>query len=233
MISMTEKMERPEKRAHLCCFIFFLRLRWVLSSWTARPSSAALSAVRPSAGLRPSRWSVASQPTELLTAFIARARARSRAVSASASGVVSGGLSSVAGAAGACVRVGPRTSVEEASKRTAAGWESTSGRCWAKNWCRRRSGALSGGWEASTVGAEVNAGRAGECGGEAEGKGEGGTEGSSGGDEDDCWGSLLLPLLLGVLASTRVGDFALAEGTTLGGLDELKNLPPGGFENRE
>ena len=70
--------------------------------------------------------------------------------------------------------------------------------------------------------------------GVAEGTGEGGVEVSSG---VDCWGSLLLLLLLGVLASTRVGDFALLAlappGTTLGGLEELKNLPPGGFENRE
>lgn len=84
--------------------------------------------------------------------------------------------------------------------------------------------------------AEVNPGRDGECGAEAEGTGEGGAEGSSGGDgeeEEACCGSLLLLLLLGVPASTREGDFALAAGTTLGGLDELKNLPPGGFENRE
>ena len=59
---------------------------------------------------------------------------------------------------------------------------------------------------------------AGACGADAEGTGEDEREGSSGGDE----GSLF--------ASTRVGDFA---GTTLGGLEELKNLPPGGFENRE
>ena len=178
---------------------------------------------------------MASQLTELLTAFIANVRARSLAVSASASGVVSGGLSSVAGAVlvlgrgGAWVWV-PRTSVDEASKSAEAGWASTSGRCWEKNWWRRRSGALRGGWDARTVGAEhvvvVSAGV-------AEGTGEGGVEVSSGAD---CWGSLLL-LLLGVLASTRVGDFALLAlappGTTLGGLEELKNLPPGGFENRE
>jgi hypothetical protein len=69
------------------------------------------------------------------------------------------------------------------------------------------------------------------CGGE--GTGEGGTEDSSGVEEEEeeaCCGSLLGLLLA---ASTRVGDFALAEGTTLGGLEELKNLPPGGFENRE
>jgi hypothetical protein len=30
-----------------------------------------------------------------------------------------------------------------------------------------------------------------------------------------------------------VADFALAGGTTLGGLDELKKRPPGGFEKRE
>jgi hypothetical protein len=38
---------------------------------------------------------------------------------------------------------------------------------------------------------------------------------------------------LAVAASTRVADFALAGGTTLGGLDELKKRPPGGFEKRE
>ena len=40
---------------------------------------------------------------------------------------------------------------------------------------------------------------------------------------------------MAVLASTRVADFAeaLAGGTTLGGFDELKKRPPGGFENRE
>lgn len=40
---------------------------------------------------------------------------------------------------------------------------------------------------------------------------------------------------MAVLASTRVVDFAeaLAGGTTLGGFDELKKRPPGGFENRE
>lgn len=175
---------------------------------------------------------MASQLTVLLTAFIARVRASSRAVSASASGVVSGGLSSVAGVpvlGGGAAWV-PRTSVDEASKSAEAGWESTSGRCWEKNWWRRRSGALSGGWDARTVGAETNAGRAGECGGVVDGTGEGGAEESSGVDEEACWGSLLF----GVLASTRVGVFALlAPGTTLGGFDELKNLPPGGFENKE
>jgi len=103
------------------------------------------------AGLSPSRRNVASQLTALLTAFIARVRERSRAVSASASGVVSGGPSSVAWAAraeavpGACGGAGPRVSVAELSKSAVAGWESTSGRCCAKNWCRRRSGPLSGG----------------------------------------------------------------------------------------
>ena len=57
-------------------------------------------------------------------------------------------------------------------------------------------------------------------------------EESSGKDEDAgcCWVSTLV-----VLASTRVGDFAEAPvgGTTLGGFDELKKRPPGGFENRE
>ena len=220
----------------MCFFIFFLLLRCVLSNLTARPSSAAFSAAsRPSAGLSPSRRNVASQLTELLTAFIASVRARSLAVSASASGVVSGGLSSVAGAVlvvlgrgGAWVWV-PRTSVDEASKRAEAGWESTSGRCWEKNWWRRRSGALRGGWDARTVGAaeHVVVDTAWSA-GAVEGTGDGGVEGSSA-----CWGSLLL---LGVLASSRVGDFALlalAPGTTLGGLEELKNLPPGGFENRE
>jgi hypothetical protein len=33
--------------------------------------------------------------------------------------------------------------------------------------------------------------------------------------------------------STRAADFALAGGTTLGGLEELKKRPPGGFEKRE
>jgi hypothetical protein len=76
---------------HLCFFIFFLRLRLVLSSSTARPPSSVLSAES-----SPSRRNVASQLTALLTAFIASVRARSRAVSASASGVVSGGSSRVA-----------------------------------------------------------------------------------------------------------------------------------------
>jgi hypothetical protein len=58
----------------------------------------------------------------------------------------------------------------------------------------------------------------------------GDVEESSGKDEEGCcWDSPL-----GVLASTREGDdFALAGGTTLGGFEELKKRPPGGFENRE
>jgi hypothetical protein len=55
-------------------------------------------------------------------------------------------------------------------------------------------------------------------------------EGSSGKGEDACcccWVSLLF-----VLVSTRVAAFAEA-GITLGGFDELKKRPPGGFENRE
>jgi hypothetical protein len=83
-------------------------------------------------------------------------------VSASASGVVSGGSSNVAWAAadaeavvvelGPCGGVGLSLSVVEESKSADAGWESTSGRYCEKNWCRRRSGVLSGGWEASAVG---------------------------------------------------------------------------------
>jgi hypothetical protein len=57
-------------------------------------------------------------------------------------------------------------------------------------------------------------------------------DGSSGKDEDACccWVSPLA-----VLVSTRGADFgeALAGGMTLGGFDELKKRPPGGFENRE
>lgn len=79
--------------------------------------------------------------------------------------------------------------------------------------------------------------------GSAEGVGETAEEVTFDGDEDDveessgkdedaccCWVSPLV-----VLASTRVADFgeALAGGTTLGGFDELKKRPPGGFENRE
>jgi len=58
-------------------------------------------------------------------------------------------------------------------------------------------------------------------------------EGSSGKDEDACCCCWVSPLA--VLASTRVAGFAeaLAGGTTLGGFDELKKRPPGGFENRE
>ena len=207
----------------------------MLSNPTARSSSAAFSAARPSAGLRPSRRNVSSQPTELLTAFIANVRARSRAVSASASGVVSGGLSSVVTVpfwfwGESVVVVGPRTSVDEASKSAVAGCERTSGRCCAKNWCRRRSGALSGGWDARiVVGGAAVGGFAVECGVvEDEGTGEADEEESSGEGEEACCGSFVL------VPSTRVGDFAvLAAGTTLGGFEELKNLPPGGFENRE
>lgn len=92
-----------------------------------------------------------SQLTALLTAFIANVRARSRAVSESASGVVSGGSSSVAWGTeeavvvpGSCGGAGLRASVGEESKSAAAGWVRMSGRCCEKNWCRRRSGALSG-----------------------------------------------------------------------------------------
>jgi hypothetical protein len=83
------------------------------------------------------------------------------------------------------------------------------------------------------VGGAAVGGRVVERGGvvEDEGTGEGGEEGSSDGEEEEeeaCCGSFVL------LPSTRVGFFAvLAAGTTLGGLEELKNLPPGGFENRE
>jgi hypothetical protein len=55
---------------------------------------------------------------------------------------------------------------------------------------------------------------------------------SSGKGEDVCccWVSPLA-----VLVSTRVADFAeaVAGGTTLGGFEELKKRPPGGFEKRE
>lgn len=93
-------------------------------------------------------------------------------MSASASGVVSGGSSKVAWAAAdaeavvvelePCGGAGLSVSVVEESKSADAGWESTSGRCCEKNWCRRRSGALSGGWDASAVGAAEGVGRAGE-----------------------------------------------------------------------
>jgi len=125
------------------------------------------------------------------------------------------------------------------SKRDDAGCERTSGRCWEKNWCRRRSGALRGGWDANAIGTNDDAFPwrvAPECGvgsGDgraASGTGEGGVEGSSEEDEEDCCGSLALLLLL--VASTRV-LLAVGVGTTLGGLEELKNLPPGGFEKRE
>ena len=182
---------------------------------------------------------MASQLTALLTAFIANVRARSRAVSASASGVVSGGSSSVpweteAGVVfvvlGPCGGAGLRASVGQESKSVVAGWERTSGRCCEKNWCRRRSGALSGGWDARAMGAVEGAGRAG-AGVALDGGVAVVVEGSSGKDEDCCcWVSPFAEL-----ASTRVGDFAeaLAGGTTLGGFDELKNRPPGGFEKRE
>jgi len=89
-------------------------------------------------------------------------------VSASASGVVSGGSSNVTWAAaaavelGACGGTGLSVNVVEESKSADEGWESTSGRCCEKNWCRRRSGALSGGWDASAVGTAEDVGRAGE-----------------------------------------------------------------------
>jgi hypothetical protein len=213
----------------------------VLSSSTVRPWSP--SAAIFSAGLRPSRRNVASQLTALLTAFITNVRERSRAVSASASGVVSGGSSNVAWAAadaeavvvelGPCGGAGLSVSVVEESKSADAGCESTSGRYCEKNWCRRRSGALSGGWDASAVGAADGVGRAGEDNPALDGDVVVVPEASSGKDDDVCcWVSLVA-----VLASTRVVDFAeaLAGGTTLGGFDELKKRPPppGGFENRE
>ncbi len=185
---------------------------------------------------------MASQLTALLTAFIANVRARSRAVSASASGVVSGGSSNVAWAAAdaeavvvepvSCGGVGLRVSAGEESKSTDADWESTSGRCCEKNWCRRRSGALSGGWDANAVGAAEGIGRAGEEDAAVEGVIVVVPEASSGKDEDVCC-CCVSPLA--VLVSTRVADFAeaLAGGTTLGGFEELKKRPPGGFEKRE
>lgn len=162
-------------------------------------------------------------------------------MSASASGVVSGGFSSVAWGTeaeavfvmlGPCGGAGLRVNVGQESKSAVAGWERTSGRCCEKNWCRRRSGAFSGGWDASATGAVEGVGRAG-------GEGvalDGGVavvvvEGSSGKDEDCCcWVSPFAEL-----ASTRVADFAeaLAGGTTFGGFDELKKRPPGGLEKRE
>ncbi len=211
----------------------------MLSSSTARPWSPSAAF---SAGLRPSRRNVASQLTALLTAFITNVRERSRAVSASASGVVSGGSSNVAWEAAdaepVIVELGPcggaelSVSVVEESKSADAGWESTSGRCCEKNWCRRRSGALRGGWDASAVGATESVGRAGEDDPALDGDVVVVPEASSGKDDDVCccWVSLLA-----VFASTRVADFAeaLAGGTTLGGFDELKKRPPGGFENKE
>ena len=163
-------------------------------------------------------------------------------MSASASGVVSGGSSNVAWAAadaeavvvelGPCGGAGLSVSVAEESKSADEGWESTSGRCCEKNWCRRKSGALSGGWDASAVGTTEGVGRAGEDDPALDGDVVVVPEESSGRGEDTCccWVSPLA-----VLASTRVADFAeaLAGGTTLGGFDELKKRPPGGLENRE
>jgi len=156
-------------------------------------------------------------------------------VSESASGVVSGGSSSVAWGVEAvvvpesCGGAGLRARVGEESKSAAADWVRTSGRCCEKNWCRRRSGALSGGWDASAMGSAEGVGKTAE---EVTLDGDEDVEESSGKDEDACccWGSPLA-----VFASTRVADFgeALAGGTTLGGFDELKKRPPGGFENRE
>ena len=179
---------------HLCFFIFFLRLRWVLSSSTVRPWSP-IAAVF-SAGLRPSRRNVASQLTALLTAFIANVRESSRAVSASASGVVSGGSSNVAWAPAdaeavvvelePCGGAGLSASVVEESKSADAGWESTRGRYCEKNWCRRRSGALSGGWDASAVGAADGVGRVGEDDPALDGDVVVVPEASSGEGDDDC-----------------------------------------------
>ena len=164
-------------------------------------------------------------------------------MSASASGVVSGGSSNVAWAAadaeavvvelGPCGGAGLSVRVVEESKSTDAGWESTSGRCCEKNWCRRRSGALSGGWDASAVGAAEGVGRAGEEDPALDGDVVVVPEVSSGNGDDACCCCCVSPLA--VPASTRVTDFAeaLAGGTTLGGFDELKKRPPGGFENRE
>lgn len=163
-------------------------------------------------------------------------------MSASASGVVSGGSSNVAWATadaagvvefGSCGGAGLSVSVVEESKSADAGWESTSGRYCEKNWCRRRSGALSGGWDASAVGAADGVGRAGD---DDPALGEDVVvvpEASSGKEDDVCCCCWVSPLA--VLASTRVADFAeaVAGGTTLGGFDELKKRPPGGFENRE
>ena len=162
-------------------------------------------------------------------------------MSASVSGVVSGGSSNVAWAAAVAeavvVELGPcggarlSLSVVEESKSADAGWESTSGRYCEKNWCNRRSGALSGGWEASAVGAAEGVGRAGEDNAVLDGDVVVVPEASSGEGDDVC--CCVSPLA--VLASTRVADFAeaLAGGTTLGGFEELKKRPPGGFENRE
>jgi len=163
-------------------------------------------------------------------------------VSASASGVVSGGSSNVAWAAAdaeavvveprPCGGAGLRVRAGEESKSADAGWESTSGRCCEKNWCRRRSGALSGGWDASAVGAAEGIGRVGEEDAAVDGAVVVVAEESSGKDEEACC-CCVSPLA--VLASTRVADFAeaLAGGTTLGGFDELKKRPPGGLEKRE
>jgi hypothetical protein len=164
-------------------------------------------------------------------------------VSASASGVVSGGSSNVAWAAadaeavvvelGPCGGVGLSLSVVEESKSADAGWESTSGRYCEKNWCRRRSGALSGGWEASAVGPAESVG-SGDDNPALHGDVVVVPEASSGKDDDVCCCCCCVSPLA-VLASTRVADFAeaLAGGTTLGGFEELKKRPPGGFENRE
>ena len=117
-------------------------------------------------------------------------------MSASASGVVSGGSSNVAWAAadaeavfvepGPCGGAGLSVNVVEESKSADAGWESTSGRCCEKNWCRRRSGALSGGWDASAVGAAEGVGRAGEDDPALDGDVVVVPVASSGKDEDVC-----------------------------------------------
>jgi hypothetical protein len=80
------------------------------------------------------------------------------------------------------------------------------------------------------VGAEERVGR--DCGEDGVGgEPDGDAEGSSGGTDEGvwCWAS---PLVV-ALASTRAVDFAVVGGTTLGGLEELKKRPPGGFENKE
>jgi hypothetical protein len=127
---------------------------------------------------------------------------------------------------GPCGGAGLRVSVVEESKSTDAGWESTSGRYCEKNWCRRRSEALSGGWDASAVGAAEGVGRAGEDDPALDGDVVVVPEASSGKVEDVC--CCCVSPLAAALASTRVADFAkaLAGGTTLGGFDELKKRPP-------